>query len=174
MKEEDLKHKSPELLQISPYGKVPVVLHDGRAIFESAICNEYLEEVYPQHALMPTDAFERAQVRIWTDYSAAYFSPPAYRIMRSEQPQVVEESWAELHQQFAHMERHLAAAKNGWFVGGRFTLADINILPFVHRCATRLEVDLPARYPALGAWYAQVKARPSFQATLSEQPPHNA
>ena len=174
MKEEDLQHKSPELLQISPYGKVPVVVHEGRAIFESAICNEYLEQVYPQHALLPADAFERAQVRIWTDYSAAYFSPPSYRIVRSEEPQVVQESWAELHKQLAYVERHLAAAAHGWFVGGRFTLADINILPFVHRVATRLEGDVLAGYPALGAWYAQVKARPSFQATLTEQPQHAA
>ncbi|MBI3994084.1 MAG: glutathione S-transferase family protein [Candidatus Lambdaproteobacteria bacterium] len=159
---------------MSPYGKVPVVVHDGRAIFESAICNEYLEEVYPQQALMPADAFARAQVRIWTDYAAAYFSPPSYRILRSEDARVVQESWEELHKQLAYVERHLAAADDGWFVAGRFTLADINILPFVHRIATQLPGDVLAGYPALGAWYARFKARPSFQTTLTEQPPRSA
>ena len=168
MNEEDLKNKSEKLLQISPYGKVPVVVHDSHIIFESAICNEYLEEVYPHTPLMPQDTYERAQVRIWTDYSAAYFSPPSYRIWRSDDPEVVEKSWQELHEQCRHVDTHLRGAENGWFVAGRLTLADINILPFVHRIAVRLEGDVLSQYPALNRWYEQFKARPSFAATLSE------
>ena len=166
LREEDLKNKSPELLEISPYGKVPVVVHDDKVIFESAICNEYLEEVFPQQALMPQDAFERAQVRIWTDYVASYFSRPAYRIRTSTDAQEVAESWRELRERCAYMEAHLAEADKGWFVGGRLTLADINFLPFVHRL-TQLEPNILPDYPALERWYGQCRERPSFAATVT-------
>jgi len=53
-------------LQINPKGVVPVLVHDGRVIRESTVICEYVEEVFPDQPLYPTDPFERAQVRIWT------------------------------------------------------------------------------------------------------------
>ena len=97
MKEEDLSNKSQELLEISPYGKVPVVVVEGRAIYESAVIGEYLDEMYPQVRLMPEDPYERAQVRLWTDYSATRLVPPLYRIRKSKDPEKVEQSWPELN-----------------------------------------------------------------------------
>jgi glutathione S-transferase len=44
-------------------------LVDGEAvIYESAIINEYLEEKYPEVALMPKDPVRRSRARIWIDY----------------------------------------------------------------------------------------------------------
>ena len=40
----DLKNKPACSLKVSPYGKVPVLLHDGEVIYESAVINEYLDE----------------------------------------------------------------------------------------------------------------------------------
>ena len=146
---------------------MPVVVHDDHAIFESAICNEYLEEIYPQNSLMPDDPFERAQVRIWTDYVAQYFSAPSYRIRRSKDAEVVKESWVELRERLDYVENHLKSAENGWFVGGRYTLADINFIPFIHRL-TSLEENILPEYPSVNRWYEQFKERPSFAATLTE------
>jgi glutathione S-transferase len=45
-------------------GKVPFLeLDDGRRLSESQVICEYLEEAYPQHALLPKDSFARAKVR---------------------------------------------------------------------------------------------------------------
>ncbi len=57
---------SPEFLRISPKAVVPVLLHDGRVIRESTVICEYCEEAFPEKPIYPADAFERAQVRIWT------------------------------------------------------------------------------------------------------------
>jgi glutathione S-transferase len=53
-------------LRLNPKGVVPVLVHDGRVVRESTVICEYLEEVFTAHAIYPRDAFERAQVRIWT------------------------------------------------------------------------------------------------------------
>ena len=167
MKEEDLSNKSKELLEISPYGKVPVVVVEGRAIYESAVIGEYLDEMYPQVRLMPEDPYERAQVRLCTDFSATRLVPPLYRIRKSKDPEKVEQSWPELHKELAYVERHLKAAEGVWFVGGTFGMADINFLPFVHQ-ASQLEGDVLSGYPALNGWFEAFEQRASYKATITD------
>ncbi len=54
------EQKQPEFLKLNPYGKVPVINDNGKVLFESCIINEYLDEQYPQPALMPKDPYLRA------------------------------------------------------------------------------------------------------------------
>ena len=44
--EVDLQNKPERFLQVSAYGKVPALVHDGVEIYESAIINEYLEDFH--------------------------------------------------------------------------------------------------------------------------------
>ena len=60
-----LDDKPAWFLEISPYGKVPVIRHNGAVVYESAVINEYLEEVFPDHPLLPADPVRRAQARVW-------------------------------------------------------------------------------------------------------------
>jgi glutathione S-transferase len=57
---------APEFLAVSPKAVVPVLVHEGRVIPESTVICEYVEEAFPRHPIYPEDAFERAQVRLWT------------------------------------------------------------------------------------------------------------
>jgi glutathione S-transferase len=52
----DFKNKSERFLAVSPYGKVPALVHDRETIYESAIINEYLDEAFPDPPLMPSGA----------------------------------------------------------------------------------------------------------------------
>lgn len=56
----------PAFLRINPKAVVPVLVHDGRIVRESTVICEYLDEVFPEHPILPHDPYERAQVRIWT------------------------------------------------------------------------------------------------------------
>ena len=78
----DVYNKPEWFHEISPYGKVPVIVHEGKTIFESAIINEYLDERYPEVGLMPTDLYERARARIWMDYCSSYYLPACTRLLR--------------------------------------------------------------------------------------------
>jgi len=55
----------PEYLRLNPNGVVPTIIHDGRVVYESAVIDEYLDDVFPAPPLRPADAWERARMRIW-------------------------------------------------------------------------------------------------------------
>ncbi len=65
----DLQNKPADFTEISPYGKVPAIKHGNERVWESAIINEYLDEVFPQVPLLPQNPIEKAQARIWIDFA---------------------------------------------------------------------------------------------------------
>jgi len=52
-------------LKINPNGVVPALVHDGQPIIDSSVICEYLDEVWPEPALSPASATERAAMRAW-------------------------------------------------------------------------------------------------------------
>ncbi len=62
------EHLTPEYLALNPNGVVPTLVHDGRPITESSVICEYLDEVFPEPRLAPTDAYGRALMRAWMRY----------------------------------------------------------------------------------------------------------
>ncbi len=60
---------APEYLKLNPNGIVPTLVHDGRAVVESSVIMEYLEDAFPKVPLRPDDAYGRARMRLWLKYS---------------------------------------------------------------------------------------------------------
>ncbi|MFM9969469.1 MAG: glutathione S-transferase family protein [Burkholderiales bacterium] len=58
--------QTPEYLKLNPRGVVPTLVDRGRAIRESNVIMEYLDDEFPQVPLRPADSFGRAQMRLWT------------------------------------------------------------------------------------------------------------
>ena len=56
---------TPEYLKLNPNAVVPTLVHDGRPVIESSVILYYLEECFPEPAMMPAPAFKRAQVRLF-------------------------------------------------------------------------------------------------------------
>jgi len=61
------EHLQPEYVKMNPNGVVPTLVHDDRVLIESMFIMEYLDDTFPAQPLRPTDAYERAQMRIWMD-----------------------------------------------------------------------------------------------------------
>ena len=75
------EQKQEWYLALNPYGKVPVLVEEGAWVYESALCNEYLEEKYPTPALAPQDAGAKAQMRLWVEWCNSQFVPPVIGLL---------------------------------------------------------------------------------------------
>ena len=62
------EHLTPEYLALNPNGVVPTLLHDGEAIVDSSVINEYLEDVFPARPLRPAEPKALARMRAWRAY----------------------------------------------------------------------------------------------------------
>lgn len=85
----------------------------------------------------------------------------------------IEVSEAELRRTLDRMT--VALAEGPWLIGQTFTLADINMTPFVARIDTLANFDLAARWPLVDQWLQRVRSRPAFEAArFVEQKPETA
>ena len=134
----DTKNKPDWFLKISPYGKVPVIRHGDAILYESAIINEYLNEVFPAKPLLPADPVKRARARIWIDYCNTRLIPAISDLREAkkgaEQDKAREEVVARLR--FIETEGlgKLSASGPYWF-GAEPTLIDFTYYPHVERLA---------------------------------------
>jgi glutathione S-transferase len=168
----DLKageQKKPEFLRLNPYGKVPVLVDGETVVYESCIINEYLEEKYPEHRLMPADHGLRAKIRISIDYGLNHFAPPYQRIrqeMRGKakperNAQVIESSVTELVRLFQRFEQEL---EDKSYLAGDFSLLDAALIPRYLRMAKWGVGILPnPALPCMSSWLRRMKERPSVQ-----------
>jgi glutathione S-transferase len=140
-----------------PAGRVPVVEEDGWVLPESAVIDEYLEERYPEPALLPADPAERAAARFLI-FRFDDFQKPYYALRRGEAG--ASEAFG---QKLAWLDDLLDAMP--YLTGRAFGLADVAYLPWVIRARDLLGVELD-EFPALSGWLDRVAERPSVRAEL--------
>jgi glutathione S-transferase len=154
----DLGNKPKDLLQLNPYGKVPVLVDGDAVVYESAIIDEYLEERYPEVPLMPKDPLARARIRIWIDYCNTRVQRAAGYIAHNYK---VEESGAELRTYLENLDRHMRGRE---YLADEYSLADITYIPFFVR-RERYHVSIGDDLPHLKAWADRLLERPVVRAT---------
>lgn len=66
----DLSDKPDWFMDVSPLGRVPLLLVDGRPLFESAVICEFVNEITPG-SLHPEDPFDKARHRSWIEFASA-------------------------------------------------------------------------------------------------------
>lgn len=163
----DVENKPDWFIALSPLGKVPLLVHDGEALFESTAINEYLIECFaPDSGLVPRDPVERAKMRAWIQFDETALVPAFYRLLLAEDELVP-------HRRFAYLERlqilagHLG--KGGPFVLGAYpSLADISLHTHISRLpvlAAERGVILGDEFAALEAWRAAMMAIPAVRET---------
>jgi glutathione S-transferase len=62
------EHLSDWYLKLNPNGVVPTLTHGPNAIIDSSVIAEYLDEVFGDVPLSPSDAYGRARMRAWRQY----------------------------------------------------------------------------------------------------------
>ena len=154
----DLGNKPKDLLELNPYGKVPVLVDGDAVVYESAIIDEYLEEKYPQIPLLPKDPLARARIRVWIDYCNTRVQRAAGFIAHNYK---VEESGTELRTYLENLDRHMRGRE---YIGDEYSLADITYIPFFVR-RERYQVNIGDDLPHVKAWMERLLDRPVVRAT---------
>jgi len=166
----DLSNKPDWFLKISPLGKTPVLVVGDKAIFESAVILEYLEETQP-NALHPADALERAEHRGWIEFGSAVLSDIA-GFYAAKDEATFKTKVAQLEQKFARLEARLAAAP--WFDGKKFSLVDAVFGPVFRYFDAFDEIGdfgILANKPKLAEWRENLAARTSVRGAVGADYP---
>ena len=157
--------KTPEFLQLNPYGKVPVLVDEETVVYDSTVINEYLEEEYPLPALMPEDSESRARVRLLEDYCDNSFIPPTTTLLAQalkpdgeRDEQRVEQAREELRRCLYFLREKLDG--NQFLVGNQFTLADAAYAPRM-MVLGRLGFEFEPALSAVQQWLERIRVRPS-------------
>lgn len=163
IKELDLyagEQKTPEFLKKNPFAGVPILeLDDGTVLVETLPIMEYLEELYPDPALIGTDAVSRAHVRMWERRCEIGVYLPASRMVLSKGD-------VSKHARNVLLSR-LPLVNDGLegkeWLAGAFSIADIMLfigLETAHSSRYSGEFSL-GPWSHIQRWYEAIKARPS-------------
>jgi glutathione S-transferase len=168
-----------DYLAINPIGRVPtLVLDDGRALPESEVICEYLEDAFPEPSLRPADAFQRARMRLLSricDFYVVMAMVPLFnlagRSRRHWEPAVVEAASRRLAEALAYLEPYIG--EDGYAVGGALSQADGAIAPQLVLAAEWIPAlfgtpdPLPA-LPRLSAYWRAVQTDPIVARLVAE------
>ena len=179
----------PELMQVHPLGKSPVITDDAVTVAESGAIIEYLIERYGNGRLAPAIGTpERLRWRYWLHFAeGTAMSPLLLKLIFDRIPQAPMPFFAKpiarslcakvlermvepnLRRQLDFMEAELG--RNEWFAGNDFSAADIQMSFPVEASAQRAGLD--ASRPKLMAFLKRIHARPAYRQALERGGPYS-
>jgi len=178
--EERYWEQDPDFLRRNPAAKVPILKMDGKMMADSnAIC-EYLDEKYPEPALLPRDADGRYEVRrlvAWFDdkfhhevTSKLLYERVNKKLMGTGYPDSanVKAGAKAIKYHLDYMAWLLDHRR--WLAGDVMTMADFAAAAHLSALDYISDVDWN-RSSVVKDWYATIKSRPAFRAILADQVP---
>jgi glutathione S-transferase len=182
----------PELKQVHPLGKSPVITDGGVVVAESAPILEYIVETYgsgqgdvsqlmsslgtPEHrqqsfwmhfaegSLMNWAVMKLVFMTIPTQPMPFFVRPIARELCKKVQQQLIDPN---LQNSLAFMDQHLAT--HTWFAGDHITLADFQMSFAVEALLARGDDAL--RYKNVKAYRDRMVARPAYQRAVAKGGP---
>jgi len=164
--------RSADYLELSPFGKVPVLVDDTLTMFESVAIIQYLLEHYGEGRLRPQHTSkEYGEFLSWLHFGESTLMQPVTQIAQhlfllpedQRDPDRLEEG----KRAFYHYAKVLNDRLEGReYIGGdEFTAADIVIGYTLHAAAQC--GALPDDMPALKRYYERLAVRPAFKKATS-------
>ncbi len=168
--------QSAEHLARHPFGRVPVLEHNGFLLYETQAILRYLDRVLPSPRLTPGDLQRAARmdqamnVNDWYLFQGVGNVIIFHRVIgprllgRSPDEAAIEAAIPKARTVFNELARLLGQAS--YFAGEEVSLADLMLAPAVAFFVETPEWSmLGAPHPNLVAWLERMEARPSMQAT---------
>lgn len=165
--------RTAALKNINPFGKVPVLYYQGKALFETQSICRYLDNAFNESRLQPTDPWLRAQVDQWCAAITTYVDKSVVRNYLLEflfpkgadgsvRQDVVAAAIPDVIATVKLLENQLG--NSDYVIANQFTLADIMLMPIVHYLSGGPNnQDLMAKDSPLRAYVTRILARPAAQ-----------
>lgn len=158
---------------MSPNHKIPLLVDDGRAIFESGAILIHLADKAGR--LLPADGAARSEVLQWLFMQVGSVGPMLgqlwwFRHAGKDNDQALQRYGREVRRLYGVYDQHLAA--HDWLAGGAYSIADIATWPWLasHR---ELGIDM-ADYPHVAQWLARIGARDAVRRGVAQTRPEAA
>ena len=164
----DLADPPDWFLEISPLGKVPVLKVDDEILFESAVINEYLDEITGGD-LQPKEPLARAKNRAWIEFASNMLGN-LYMMKMSKDEESYNKFRERLVSQLERVEKRLGDGP--WFNGAEFSLADTAFAPFFRQDSVadgRLSVIDRESMPRTVAWAERLLALPEVRDSVVDE-----
>lgn len=170
----------PEMLELHPLGKAPVIVDEGVTVAESGAIIEYLVKKYDDGKLLPEEGSpERLAYTYWLHYAEGTFMPLmmlSLVLARIEKAPLLVRPIAKaiaakvrsgylspnIQRNLDFMEETLG--QQTWFCGEQMTAADIQMSFALE--AAEVRTDLATDYPHCAAFLERIRSRPAYKAAL--------
>lgn len=172
MKETDIINKSPEFLQVSPIGKVPVLVdEDGTTLWDSTLIVEYLDETYPEPSFYASDRKERLECRKWEDLADTLADNAVglwYQKRKGDKADASDKAkyQAAIDRLFPILDKQLSASP--YLLGENWTAADVAAVSALGYYSLRFGSDWQQQYLRLGQLFKQLHERESVKSSIPQ------
>ena len=161
----DMDNLPEDLIDLNPYATVPTMVDRDLVLYNSRVLIEYLDERFPHPPLMPVDPVSRAKSRL-----ALFRIESDWFSLLGDIERGTDKKKAQAKKALTDSLINSADVFNAmpYFLSNDFSLLDCSIAPILWRLPY-YDIELPASAKPLTNYMKRVFARPSFQASLSEQ-----
>ena len=163
----DLANPPQWFLDISPFGKVPALRVGDETLFESAVINEYLDDITPP-SMHPADPLQRAMNKAWIEFASEMLGAQ-YRYCVAPTKEDFVQSLNAMKQLISQLENRLADGP--FFNGKEFSLIDAAFAPFFTRAAlldSYVASDLYKDSKKVSAWSETLIAKKSVKESVND------
>ncbi|MEE8311954.1 MAG: glutathione S-transferase family protein [Candidatus Binatia bacterium] len=164
------REPSADFAATNPRVEVPTLVDGTAAVFDSTIILEYIEDRWPEPALLPASPRDRARVRMIEDvcdtqYDAVNWGMMELLIFKRAEGDVAGRILARAAEQTAGLQAWLERqlGERPWFNGDAFGWGDLSVVPYVN--ASLLFGQAPKEGSPLAEWHARANERPSVART---------
>ncbi len=167
-------NRQSDFLKLNPSGQCPALeLDDGSILAEITVICEYLEDRFPEPALIGATAEEKAETRMWTRRIDLNICEPMANGFRYStglkmfqdrmrcMPQAADDLKAAAQDKLQWLDQQMAG--KDFIVGDRLTLADILLFGFLDFFAG-VDQPIDQSLSNITAWHERMQARPSAAA----------
>jgi glutathione S-transferase len=164
--------KQPEHLERHPFGKVPVLDHDGMRILETSAITRYLNDVLPGRSLIPATPKDRVRMDMIVGlidsygYGSLIGGVAAYHLFPDfvgGQNEAARQSGIENGRKV--LELAMQTRGHSPFIAGDLSLADLHLAPITFYVSLTPDKDTLFQVDGFSDWWAKIQALPSYQST---------